>query len=202
MLRAARALHKRRGDRGGRGAAPRQTTAGRIGDRRRLGRCGRGAAAADVIVAARSGASRTQVAPTLGSDVPACLLSLAARGEGAGDELSRSTSRRSLGTPVLLVNPRVALSTADVFAAWNGIDQGPLGDWREGRNDLEAAGDRARSADRDRCSPGCRRSRAPTSSACRDRARPASPCSTATRRATRATEAVPREWWHLATFLR
>ncbi len=42
------------------------------------------------------------------------------------------------GTPVLLVNPRVALSTADVFARWDGEDRGPLDDWREGRNDLEA----------------------------------------------------------------
>ncbi len=42
------------------------------------------------------------------------------------------------GVPVLLVNPRVALSTAEVFAGWDGVDHGPLGDWREGRNDLEA----------------------------------------------------------------
>jgi 4-diphosphocytidyl-2-C-methyl-D-erythritol kinase len=42
------------------------------------------------------------------------------------------------GTPALLVNPRIALSTAAVFAAWDGADRGPLGDWREGRNDLEA----------------------------------------------------------------
>ena len=41
------------------------------------------------------------------------------------------------GTPVLLVNPGVALSTRDVFAAWDGVDRGPLDDWREGRNDLE-----------------------------------------------------------------
>ena len=38
---------------------------------------------------------------------------------------------------MLLVNPRVALSTAEVFARWDGIDRGPLGDWRDGRNDLE-----------------------------------------------------------------
>jgi 4-diphosphocytidyl-2-C-methyl-D-erythritol kinase len=36
------------------------------------------------------------------------------------------------------MNPGVALSTRDVFAAWDGVDQGPLVDWREGRNDLEA----------------------------------------------------------------
>lgn len=78
------------------------------------------------------------VAPRLGSDVPACLLSLTARGTGAGDELELVTDPTINGTPVLLVNPRVPLSTAAVFAAWDGVDHGPLGDWREGRNDLEA----------------------------------------------------------------
>ena len=28
--------------------------------------------------------------------------------------------------------------TGAVFAAWDRVDRGPLGDWREGRNDLEA----------------------------------------------------------------
>lgn len=78
------------------------------------------------------------VAPGLGADVPACLLSLTARGTGAGDELDLVTDPTIAGTPVLLVNPRVPLSTAAVFAAWDGVDHGPLGDWREGRNDLEA----------------------------------------------------------------
>jgi 4-diphosphocytidyl-2-C-methyl-D-erythritol kinase len=77
------------------------------------------------------------VAPELGSDVPACLLSLAARGEGAGDRLTPIPLADIAGTPVLLVNPRVALSTAEVFAGWDGEDRGPLVDWREGRNDLE-----------------------------------------------------------------
>jgi len=78
------------------------------------------------------------VAPQLGSDVPACLLSLAARGEGAGDRLTLVDLSDVSGTPVLLVNPGVALSTSEVFAAWDGVDRGPLGDWREGRNDLQA----------------------------------------------------------------
>ncbi len=38
---------------------------------------------------------------------------------------------------MLLVNPLLPLSTAAVFARWDGIDRGPLGDWRDGRNDLE-----------------------------------------------------------------
>jgi 4-diphosphocytidyl-2-C-methyl-D-erythritol kinase len=79
----------------------------------------------------------SEVAPRLGSDVPACLLSLPMRGEGAGDQLTPIDLGELSGTPVLLVNPRVALSTADVFAAWDGVDRGPLGDWRDGRNDLE-----------------------------------------------------------------
>jgi 4-diphosphocytidyl-2-C-methyl-D-erythritol kinase len=38
---------------------------------------------------------------------------------------------------LLLVNPRIPLSTGEVFAGWDGEDRGPLGDWRDGRNDLE-----------------------------------------------------------------
>jgi len=77
------------------------------------------------------------VAPALGSDVPACLLSLPARGEGPGDRLTPLALPELSGTPVLLVNPRVPVSTREVFAQWDGVDGGPLHDWREGRNDLE-----------------------------------------------------------------
>lgn len=77
------------------------------------------------------------VAPALGADVPACLLSMTARGTGAGDELELVDVGIS-GCSALLVNPNATLSTAAVFAGWDGIDRGPLGDWREGRNDLEA----------------------------------------------------------------
>ena len=78
------------------------------------------------------------VAPALGSDVPACLLSLPARGEGAGEKLAPVSLPELANAPVLLVNPRVPLATGEVFAGWDGVDHGPLGDWREGRNDLEA----------------------------------------------------------------
>lgn len=78
-----------------------------------------------------------RIAPALGSDVPACLLSMTARGEGAGDALTLVDAGVA-GRPVLLVNPRAALSTAAVFTGWDGVDRGPLGDWRDGRNDLEA----------------------------------------------------------------
>ncbi len=77
------------------------------------------------------------VAPTLGSDVPACLLSLPSRGDGAGDQLRPIDIGDLSGAPVLLVNPRIPLSTRRVFESWDGVDRGPMGDWRSGRNDLE-----------------------------------------------------------------
>lgn len=79
------------------------------------------------------------VAPKLGADVPACLISRTCRGTGAGDDILLVDLEGISGTPVLLINPRVRLGTAEVFEKWDGIDRGPLGDWRAGRNDLEAA---------------------------------------------------------------
>jgi len=81
----------------------------------------------------------TAVAPSLGSDVPACLLSLPAWGEGAGDRLTTVAMPELSGRPVLLVNPRVPLLAGEIYARWDGIDRGPLDDWRHGRNDLEPA---------------------------------------------------------------
>jgi 4-diphosphocytidyl-2-C-methyl-D-erythritol kinase len=78
------------------------------------------------------------VAPGIGSDVPACLLSMTARGSGAGDELDLLDEPTISGSPVLLINPGLPLSTREVFAGWDGEDHGQLGNWREGRNDLEA----------------------------------------------------------------
>ena len=141
------------------------------------------------------------VAPTLGSDVPACLLSLPARGTGAGDELTLIDLGELSGTPILLVNPRVALSTAAVFGAWDGIDRGPLNDWREGRNDLEEPA-KAQIPQIEgvlgwlNLQPGVSIARMSGSGATcfaffeTEEARDA------------AAMAVPREWWHLATFLR
>lgn len=80
-----------------------------------------------------------RIAPSLGADVPACLLSLTARGEGVGEELQLVEEEGLSGLPVLLVNPRVPLSTQTVFQRWDGVDRGPLGEWRQGRNDLELA---------------------------------------------------------------
>jgi 4-diphosphocytidyl-2-C-methyl-D-erythritol kinase len=142
-----------------------------------------------------------EVAPALGSDVPACLLSLAARGSGAGDTLAPMDLSDLSGTPVLLINPRVPLSTGEVFAGWDGKDRGPLGEWREGRNDLEEPAKALvpqigsvlawLSAQ-----PGARFVRMSGSGAtcfalfANQEERDA------------AAIAVPREWWHLGSFLR
>jgi 4-diphosphocytidyl-2-C-methyl-D-erythritol kinase len=84
------------------------------------------------------------IARSLGADVPACLAGRTVRGEGRGEELSPVESAALSGMPLLLVNPGVAMPTGPVFAAWDGLDCGPLesGDplraALNGRNDLEA----------------------------------------------------------------
>ena len=75
------------------------------------------------------------VALSLGSDVPACLIGRSAIGRGRGEALTPIEGLT--GTPVLLVNPGVAVSTAAAFAGWDGTDRGPLDDVAGGRNDLE-----------------------------------------------------------------
>jgi 4-diphosphocytidyl-2-C-methyl-D-erythritol kinase len=81
-------------------------------------------------------------AALLGADVPACVESRMCLGHGTGTELSFVVNDLE-GTPVLLVNPRVALSTGSVFGAWDGRDLGLLPDGpasavaHDGRNDLE-----------------------------------------------------------------
>jgi len=81
-------------------------------------------------------------AAKLGADVPACVLSQPMIGIGTGTELTPAPTDLA-GCPVLLVNPRVGLSTGPVFAAWDQVDRGPMpkGTARAitlaGRNDLE-----------------------------------------------------------------
>ena len=62
----------------------------------------------------------------LGADVAACVASETCLGVGTGEELSVVPGLRLGGTPVLLVNPRQPVATGPVFAAWEGIDRGPL----------------------------------------------------------------------------
>lgn len=80
----------------------------------------------------------------LGADIAACIASATCLGVGVGEELSAAPELRLAGTPVLLVNPRQPVATGPVFAAWDGIDRGPLftgADMRAqlfaGRNDLQ-----------------------------------------------------------------
>lgn len=78
-----------------------------------------------------------RIAASLGADVPACLASTSVRGDGRGDDLRAAWG--ASGSAVLLVNPDLALSTAAVFGAWDGVDRGAMpDDWTAARNDLEA----------------------------------------------------------------
>ena len=81
------------------------------------------------------------IAETLGADVPACVASRTCFGAGRGEVLGDWPDVLT-GTPVLLVNPRVAVPTGPVFAGW---DQNDLGGIAAGaplaalRNDMTAA---------------------------------------------------------------
>lgn len=139
VLRAARALRERSGV--GRGAALRLEKNLPVAS-------GIGGGSADAAAALRlldrwwgigaDEAALFEIARGLGADVPACLPSRTARGLGRGDELQPVELPGLAGTPLLLVNPGVPVSTAAVFRAWDGVDRGPLGDFRDGRNDLES----------------------------------------------------------------
>ena len=145
-------------------------------------------------------AHATAVAPGLGADVPACLLSMTSRGQGAGDIL-KLVDVGLAERAVLLVNPLDAVSTRAAFELWDGVDHGPLVDWTLGRNDLEAP---ARSLapqigdilDWLRTQEGAWFGRMSGSGAT---------CfavfDTEAER-DEAAEACPDHWWHLATFLR
>jgi 4-diphosphocytidyl-2-C-methyl-D-erythritol kinase len=93
------------------------------------------------------------------------------------------------------------LPTGKVFAGWDGIDRGPLHDWRNGRNDLEEAASMQVPLIRAvlawlSAQEGTELVRMSGSGAScfaifRDEAA-----------RDEAAEAVPREWWRLATRLR
>lgn len=84
------------------------------------------------------------LAEALGADVPACLDGRTTLGTGKGEALMPVAGLA--GTPLLLVNPGVAVSTAAVFARWDGIDRGGIAGQGDllaraiaGRNDLQPA---------------------------------------------------------------
>jgi 4-diphosphocytidyl-2-C-methyl-D-erythritol kinase len=92
-----------------------------------------------------NGDGKEQVLAThsLGADVGACIISQTRIGMGLGWELHMPAVNDLRDTPVLLVNPRLPLSTGPVFKQWDGEDRGslPSGSTNEialsGRNDLE-----------------------------------------------------------------
>lgn len=80
----------------------------------------------------------------LGSDVPACVASVTQMVKGRGETLALHAVEGLEGRPMLLVNPGVGVSTAQVFAGWDRVDRGALDAaslpalCANGRNDLEA----------------------------------------------------------------
>lgn len=85
------------------------------------------------------------IAAPLGADIPACVYSQPLRGTGTGTDLAPEDGSDIKGKPLLLVNPNTPVSTAAVFGAWDGQDDGPIGDGsgleiaRNGRNGLQDA---------------------------------------------------------------
>lgn len=65
------------------------------------------------------------LAEPLGADVPVCVHSRTMFGAGKGEALSEWPYSQA-GTPVLLVNPRVAVPTGPVFAGWDQQDRGGI----------------------------------------------------------------------------
>ncbi len=74
-------------------------------------------------------ATTSQLASLLaphGADIPACIGSITVRGHETGTQLEQLENTDISGTPILLVNPNVAVSTAAVFSRWTGSDGGAL----------------------------------------------------------------------------
>ena len=86
----------------------------------------------------KSEAELCSLAETLGSDVPACVLSRPLLMRGRGEVLDPLPAFPSL--PLLLVNPRVAVSTRQVFGALKGFDErrAPMPSCVTGARDLAA----------------------------------------------------------------
>ena len=89
-------------------------------------------------------AELADISKPLGADVPACVASQTCRGTGIGQDLEPMPENNAQGCGALLINPLVSVSTAEIFAAWDGVDRGALdGDdvlsiAGNGRNDLQA----------------------------------------------------------------
>ena len=83
------------------------------------------------------------LAASLGADVPACLFSRTALGTGRGDDVAFEEIDGLAQAHILLVNPGIGVSTAQIFQRWNGRDGGALTQrslaalFGEARNDLQ-----------------------------------------------------------------
>jgi 4-diphosphocytidyl-2-C-methyl-D-erythritol kinase len=81
----------------------------------------------------------------LGADIPACVSSRMAHGLGTGTDLVEIFPNPLSGHSILLINPLQPVSTAAIFAAWDGQNKGPLRGAdvlemvKSGRNDLQDA---------------------------------------------------------------
>lgn len=88
-------------------------------------------------------AALREIARPLGADVPACLESRTCRGTGIGQDLELVPDDDLRDCTALLINPLVPVSTAEIFAAWDGVDRGALAEGpvlsvaHDGRNDLQ-----------------------------------------------------------------
>ncbi len=84
-----------------------------------------------------------ELSEPLGADVPACVLSETCVGKGIGQHLLPIENGALSGCHALLINPCIPVSTAAVFADWDGIDHGALQGNNakdmalSGRNDLQ-----------------------------------------------------------------
>lgn len=97
---------------------------------------GIGGGSADAAAAARLlnrhwglGQSLEQLASQLsdlGADIAACIYSKTCRGEGIGSEIAFLDDLQIQDIPILLVNPRVSVSTGPIFAAWDEKSSGNL----------------------------------------------------------------------------
>lgn len=62
----------------------------------------------------------------LGADIAACIYSQTCRGEGIGSHIAFLDDLPLQHIPILLVNPRVSVSTGPIFAAWDKDSSGAI----------------------------------------------------------------------------
>ena len=176
-----------------------QAPAGRLGYRRRFGRCRGGAPAADVTVGidprhARSGCAGARQRR---AGLP---VEPAMRGEGAGTSEPVDRSDLSGRAGAAGQSARGAFDRG-CFRALGRCRSRAARRLARGSERSRGGGDRAGAAVESRAR-WLGRSRARPCRACPVRVRPASRCSRASMPATPLPSRVPREWWRLATFLR